>query len=426
MIFIPVFLIIFLLLYYNRANSGRFNITSLLLMTYLITTFLGVIIHYFMYFPFVFDIQFEAMMYFSLSVFIIFFPFLKLKNEDIKCIQIENIIIYRILEIILILGSFYSILFFSPYIRNVFSGDISYMRTNLSYYTTFSEYGIFNTIASLFANFYPVLILFFFLDLIQNRSKKFNLRALFSLIGSISYIFYVTAYVGRDGFVLWIMSFFAIYLFFIDFLEKKKRKSIMKCFVSFSILLLIPFIIITAARFYESKHSAANSVIFYIGMQLLIFNDTFALNPPINYGQGTFPLIIEFLDKLKIHYLYNPLTIEEIRNIALAEGVDLNRFGTFIKSFLLSFGKKGALVFLLFISLITSKMLKKVKNRKIFKIADIFLFLLIYQVIYHGVFYFRLYTRGHNLYILLIILLYLGFKIARNPKYIKNIARRKV
>ena len=66
-------------------------------------------------------------------------------------------------------------------------------------------------------------------------------------------------------------------------------------------------------------------------------------------------------------------------------------------------------------SLITRKTLKKVSATGIFDFSNLVLFILLYQIVYWGVFYFRQYSA--NYYMIFMILLFIMFKVCRMLRF---------
>jgi len=419
MIFIPIVTILIFLFIFNRNKKYEWNVTNVLALTYLTSFSLGAIIEYTLPFYRIYDTQAEPMIYLSFAVFLVLVPYMRLHEGKIKYIVINNVKAYRLLESILV----YSAILTTPYFLYIamtsLSGELGANRI-LGQSSVMRTFGLFNSIMSFLPNFYPVFIFYFFVNLSLPVSKKRKQRLILSFLASLSYIIYVLAFVGRDGFVLWIMTFLIMSVFFKNFYSIYSRKQIKKIFIIVAILGLIPFVLITISRFSSRIESELVWVIYYGGQSSIAFNDSYIADFPINYGSGSFPLFFNWARSLGF-VNYNPNTAVTSQELFLSSGVQLWTFGTFIKSFLFNFGKVGTIIFLLIMSITNFKLIKKAMRKKQFEFSDFLIFLLLLQIIYHGVFYFRLYSV--NLYIVAIFLISIYFKVSTSvgkPIVIKN------
>lgn len=319
--------------------------------------------------------------------FLYFVPICCFKENTISKIVLPSKKTIDTISTVLIILSFVSILYFSTGVVNVFSyGDLGAARNDRYIYgESFIEYGLMYTISSVSASLYVFDILFFFIYLSLGGSTS---RCVLLFISSFSEILHVLTEAGRDGVVFWMFSFVFLFLFFKDFISFKKRKMITKYFVIFASAMLIPFIAITIGRFGEN---ATRSMVSYMGQSFLHYCYFFSIEPrPISYGQG-FPLFFEILNKPM------PPFARYANEITASSA-----FGTFFREFFVNFGVIGTIVLGLLLGLIFKRNVK-IKDG-MFDFHSFFVYILYFQVFSQGVFYFRHYTRGGNLFICICLL----------------------
>lgn len=404
-----------ILVYYWVSNNRRFGVVGLLILTYIFMslTSLG-----FEVFPELYGgeaIAFQPMAYLSASFVIIFWGFIGFRDQSFKSIQIERVFLYRLLENFLLIGGCLAIIFFLPFALMAFTEDISSYRIDISAFgNPLADYGIINSIFSLFANLFILAQICSFINLIPNNGKRNTNKAYLMLISSLSFVVYVLAYAGRDGVIYWLMSYLFCFLLFRNFILKNDLRKLKYIFALAIAILMIPFLIISKSRFAEMPGGTAVWIINYAGQQLRNFNNHYQIEFPLQYGQHSFPI---FYDFLKLVGLDSGLGFDKdyFFSFFLSEGVAPWVFTTFIGNFMYDFGKIYTVLFLCVFSLVTRNLLRKVTKTGVLEFSNLLIFILLYQMVYWGVFYFRLYVA--NYYILFVILLSIGFKVARSPKF---------
>lgn len=417
MIFLPFSSILIYFIHYQRKNNRKIGIISMLIFTYLLTTFLGLILYYSNILIPVYDISFLPMAYFTGCILIVFYGFSTFKDDNIVGIKIDNLLFLNILEKIILFGSIFSILFFTSFAIQAFQGDINQNRLNLSQtQSVLGNYGIINSIASLFANLFVLAQMFFFVHLIPKGNVISKRKAIIMLLASFSYIIYIFAYVGRDGVVFWLMSFVFQFLFFNKFIIPTLRRKLIKLSINLSIVLLIPFMIITFSRFKESPIGVYFEVINYIGQQIINFNDHFNIQAPLQAGNINFPELAKLFRGIGFS-IPEPMENTDFFLYYLSNDVQPWTFSTFIGSFKADFGVMGTLLFCIIFSFLVHRIMKKSINSMYVTISNYIIIILFYQIVYFGVFYFRQYSA--NFYILAMIFIYILLKIKiKNKKSI--------
>lgn len=415
MIVLPIITLIAIFIYYWILNDAHFGVVNMLILTYIIMCSASLVLEQFPILHEETPILFEPMAYLSVCFIIMFLGFTKFRDQRLTSIRIERIFLFKLMEFFLIIGGFGSALFFSPFAVAGLKGEISLNRIEMvAYGSKLADYGIINSICSLFANLFIISQVCSFINLIPLNGRRNVYKSFLMLISSMSFIIYVLAYAGRDGVVYWLMSYAFCFFLFRDFLSIYDLKKIKIIFICIFLTLMIPFYMITASRFSEMTGGTLIWSIHYAGQQLRNFSDHYQISLPLLYGKHTLPIIYDFLNLLGFN-ITSKYDIDIFHSYFLIEGVLPWVFTTFIGNFIYDFGKTCTLLILCIMSLTVRKLLKKMRKTGILEFSNLLLFILIYQTVYWGVFYFRLYIA--NYYVLFIILLCLAFKVVRSSRY---------
>lgn len=332
-----------------------------------------------------------------LGAFII--PYISFREDLIEHFEFPNMRFLNIASSILIVLSIAAIIYYIPSIQAVFSyGNLSDARDDrYSNDISFVETGLSYTFFSVISSFFIFCLLFFFVYYIIGGHKK---RCALLLIASFSETFHVLTEVGRDGIVFWFFTFIFFFLLFRNYMEEKKLKPI-KIYFSIAIALIsIPFVLISFSRFSESVFAG---LVSYMGQQFKHFCYYVSMdNPPSSSGY-IFPLFWEVLgldrpDPAKFYY----------------ETTDSGAFGTFMRSFIENITLFGTIIACMVMGLFY--IITVGKKRKTMSFNSLLVYILFFEIYGQGVFYFRHYTRGGNLFIVLCIIGYFLFKVYRNRK----------
>lgn len=333
------------------------------------------------------------------------------KDNSVSQLVLPSRRALSVMAIILIVLSFFSIIYYSGTVSNIFSMNLNDARTELYHGTEFVEAGLVNTVASVSASLYVFVLLLFFIYCTIPSSKA--LRVLL-LISSLSEPLHILAYVGRDGVVFWLFSFVFLFAIFRPYMESGSKKFLKKIFIVAASVMLIPFFLITISRFGSGGSKGSfDSIVNYWGqgyIQGVLFMGID--NPPITHG-GSFPLFWEITGFHHTSTLQGMTQIGDWRSWF---------FGTIVTSLHLNFGKFG-FWFLAIISLLLFIRIVKIRSGKLFFYQLIY-FILYYQIMSQGVFYFKQYTRGGNLFIVLTLLLVLFFRLTINPESATRINKK--
>lgn len=341
---------------------------------------------------------------FDITLILFLLPFKRFNENKVENIVLPNRKTLDFLSNGIIILSIYAIIYYVGSARYVLSmSDLSMARNAMvAGEETYIEAGFMNTIASVSSSFYVFALLFFFIytAIGGNETRRFLL-----LISSFSEPLHILSFVGRDGIVFWIFSFVFLYSFFYRFLSKENNKIIRKSFLYIVVIFAIPFFMISISRFGSSQTGVEGSIISYLGQGTVNGPLQFGLDPmPYTHGSG-FPLFYEFTGISKPH------------SIGLTEIGDWKSwtFATFVGGFLLNFGFVGMYVVCLVMFVFFNWTVGKAKRN--LSLDKIIIYLLYFIVIGEGVFYFRHYTRGGNLFILICLLFALYLSQIKRTKF---------
>ena len=323
MFFLPVITLIILYVVYHRQNSRQFGSINFLITVYLLMGLFSIIMELTNLFPSVYPYSWYSMTYLSLCFILTFKGFYSYKDSNFKTLIIENKKTYVILENIIMIGGFSSLLFFLPFASNSLSGDVEVNRLTTAIFqeTVLAKFGVINTFFSLFANLFIIAILFAFINFTDQTNSQKKIKGYLLLASSISYVVYVLAYVGRDGIVYWSFTYLFLYLLLRKFISSSLRKKLIVRYLFVVGLFMVPFMIISFARFSEAFGGVSWQLLDYVfGQQIKNFNDSFYVDSPILNGQFSYPI---FSDIFRFFgFNFEKLKVQDIFPYYLAYGVD--------------------------------------------------------------------------------------------------------
>ena len=337
------------------------------------------------------------------------------KDNAVSQIVLPNRLTLNVMASVIIILSFFAIIYFSRTVSNIFSMNLNDARTDLVFGETYVETGLLNTIASVSASLYVFALILFFIFLTIPSSK---LTRMLLLVSSLSEPVHILAYVGRDGIVFWIFSFVFLFFIFKDYIVSENKSYLIRIFIIVGFVLIVPFMMITASRFGSgavNNKGTFDSLITYWGQGYIQGTLFMGIeDKPCTYG-SSFPLFFEItgIDK--------PISDWGAEGVLMIGEWRSWFFGTIVTSLLLNFGHIGfwittLLLFVLFRSIM------KIKSGKL-QFHQLIFYVLYFQIMSQGIFYFKQYTRGGNLFILLSLLLVLFFRLNFNPESATRINR---
>ncbi|HHX69733.1 MAG TPA: oligosaccharide repeat unit polymerase [Gallicola sp.] len=391
---------LFIVYIYYKRNSNKLTIGNYLISLYsfsVLLTLLNVDE------TIIFSIK--ATLFFNIILLLFIIPVMRFKGNNIYTIRSNQLQIFNVVSYLFIISGISAIIFFLPTVYKLFSSNISLLvlRTNMVGGESYVGPGAFYNISNLISQFYPIILIFYFYSIsFLNKSKLFNFLLLLS---STSYIFNVLSVVGRDGFILWLMSYIFSFLLFRNHISKKSKQKHIKLLyytIGVALLFIVP---ITIARFFYQGHEAGlDSIVKYSGAQFANFNNFFNRIPnPEKYGSFTdiFPIFNFNFRSSDVIFL------DSWEEKVWAFGIDTNVFSTFIGSFYLSIGKVGTFI-LGIVFFVLGYLISKNSNQV--SLSKIILITLFAQIILHGFFYYKLAYTVSNIYMILTVFLSLFFR----------------
>lgn len=339
---------------------------------------------------------FTGFVYLAIALLIYLYPFKKVRDNNFASFSMPKDSIFNLLAGGLCVVSLFSLLYFVPLAIQMLSvnvADVAEIRQMVAMgENPLIAETIYNTIAGTAASFYSVLLLFFFMAII--RRNKITLFAYLMLIGSFSYPAFVLAYMGRDGMLFWGFSFVFNYLLFRKFLPENLAKNLKKIAIRIGAVFGFAFVFITVGRFLVEgiSDNAGKGVLYpffnYMGQQSINFTELFSTDlRQMNYMQGILPLIFG-----------EPMSKEmTLETYGLVSWV----FRTFVNTIYTNFGTILTLLIGLFLNILFSVVNRK--NTTNFSFSFLILYTLFITIYSQGVFYFRLYNRVGNLYIIVML-----------------------
>ncbi|GEM_PF-2700603 len=356
----------------------------------------------------------EATFFFNLILLLFLIPIIKYKGDTFINLSPKQIILFNKISYFFIWTGIATILFFLQAVIRVFTSDVSLLvlRTNMVGGERYVNTGFLLNIFNLISQFYPIILIFYFYSItFLKKSKRFNTLL---LISSTSYIFNVLSAVGRDGFILWLMSYLFAFLIFKNYMIRNVYRKQIKIFFYFFTIALVFLIPITVSRFfYQGKKAGIESLVNYSGSQFANFNNIFNRVPnPEKHGSlyNLFPI-------LNLNKNNNEDFLTEWENRVWVLGIDPNIFSTFIGSIYLEIGKLGTFIFAVCFSIIGNFISRASKTTSFSRILLLTLFS---QIVLHGLFYYKLAYTVSNIYMISVVILSILFRVKKGDGIINR------
>jgi hypothetical protein len=297
----------------------------------------------------------------------------------------------RLIENVLISSQLYAILFFLPFAVGSFTGDANENRLELmSKMEVLGSYGLFNTLAGAASQLFGISLVMAGVRLSRPSLRgQGSRRAALLILASLSYVVYILAYVGRDGIAYWMMTALAVYVVFRPHMPNPLRRRIVAAGAMLGMLMLIPFLTITLARFVDSDLGSAWSVLDYFGSQINTFSDYSSIDRPLTFGIMNFPMFVVPLCPVVGLVCDNWETLKEgVFALYLEQGKPPWLFGTFVSDFVGDFGYVGALLLVALLAWTSHRLCRRRPGNPP-TLVRLLLILFMFLVPYWGVFYFR-------------------------------------
>lgn len=326
------------------------------------------------------DYSFVALtiMYFTLLA--ITFPLVKYekKGTEINGVETMNERKIRLVSKALVILGIYAFGFFVVNLPKVFAANIVALRDER---IVFYSSSIFSKVACLGAFSSVFCIYFYFYYKIKETEHKLQK---WLLISSTSFIVYTLNVAGRDGIVIWSLSYLSGIFLFHRFLKAEDVKKIFKIF-GYAMLITLPLLwLITTARFSSGSNndSAIESVFSYAGQALPNYTYKIDLTNAIGRrsGEGKNPIA-----------LLRVLTGTETNRFERMEesaqyGFRSNQFSSYVSFFYPSYPFYFLILFVIAMVLIVRSSTKRIQNN--FGFDDFLPAFTWYMIPIVGIFYF--------------------------------------
>lgn len=294
----------------------------------------------------------------------------------------------KLIENVLVSLQVMAIVFFLPHAVSSLLGDPNENRIALaSKMDVLASYGLLNTICGAASQLFPASLVMAGVGLVQNRYKNHGRgigREIVLILASLSFVVYILAYAGRDGFVYWLMTALLVFVIFQKSMATDLRKKIILIGASVGGLMLLPFTLITVARFAHREHGTVVSLFEYFGVQIYNFSDFFSIDRPLTFGLMNFPMFFD---------VFFGLNWQEEKSAIFDQYLAQNQepwiFATYISDFAGDFGYFGALILVCLLSLISFFVCGRRDRRGLMSLSRLLLVVLLFLTPYWGVFYFR-------------------------------------
>jgi len=358
-------------------------------------------------------IELSAIIFHIICLFLFLYPLIRFGNENIIKFRLPSLKYIKIFSWFIIALSVIAIIVAAYKVKFVFSfSDLTearrlhnagelYDRNNGDFFDYIANIGPHLALFALFMSFYVFAF--------YPRSKKLFILL---FISSFSIVLGNLAILGRDGIIRWFLFFFFVYSYFKRYLLRKTKRLIRFLFILVGLPIILIFFKITDVRFTGRDEGLFYYLIDYTGQSFIYFSYNFnRFIEGTSGGRMNFPILFPSSERAQMGHL---------NDIYMAD-YNLNTFSTFVGSFYFDMGLTKtlflAISFFLFFLLFF-------KRRKTYSFTKLIVFLILYEVVLLGVFYYMFSSPTViNTFILLICI---AVFIVFNEKYFhKNSKKRK-
>ena len=410
MVVIPFIYFSGLLLLVYRRNKKRFDIACFILLIYALSAFSSIFIELFGLRSDIanYEISLSATIAYCGLLTLCLFPFIHFSNTSIlKLSKLPNGgLLLKIIAVASFFFTFIAIFFSWKDIVFSLTTDISTLRREHYLGTSGTEiwYGSFPTgvkqlcilLNIMFSVPWIMHFLAFYSLCVQRLNKTYTV---FLFFGSLISLITIILDAGRSGFVYWIFSLGACFVFFSPYYSKNDKKLLKGLSAPVLFLLFLYIFIVTISRFGEDEDGSGNSLIIYAGQSYIYFCyffDTFTC--PIPTLQNILPLSYYLVGAS----MGNPEEIQQL--ISQTTGESLGVFYTFIGQIASSSNNIIAIIYC-FIFFVVFQFAFRNKKPRIMRIRGAFFYLFGASVMFLGLFghYYAVWSRTLAIFLYLIL-----------------------
>ena len=259
---------------------------------------------------------------------------------------------------------------------------------------------------TLFSQFSPIAILFFYINVSSNR--KSNLFNYILLLSSITPILSAILIAGRSQIIYWLLSYIFCFLLFKNQMDKQQKKVVLRPFIVLAGAMVVFFASVTLARFttfsLDSSTNTFNSVVAYIGQPFINYNNFFN-----NYicSQHTFNRIMP----VSHYFVLDPgWTLGDYRALIQSQtGMNIGVFYTLLGDLMVDLVKSGMLIFVLLFAMVSIYMSRQ-ENDNTIPVSRMLLIQLLALIPLQGIFYYSFHRVDVGYYVIGTIILSICFK----------------
>lgn len=409
MIVVP-FIYFLYLFCYQYKRSGYLDVSCYLIIPYVITSFFAILIAYYKIYDFYDGIWSNAdISFFAIATYCVLISLSIMPFSRIQCYRIERIVCpnYKyvdLLSCILIITFFSTVYTTYNNLEEILQTSLDEVRSEVYKDVDANKVTgvdwLIQLPYTLFKQYSPLALLFFFNNVLnERRSKLFNYLLFTS---SLTPVLAAVLIAGRTQIVYWLLNFGLMYVIFCRSLNSKQKRFILKPLLIFGSLLLIFFVMVTVSRFYTSKFGSGNdSVILYLGQQVLQFNYFFT-------HYECHQITLNRIFPLTHYFFIDPSwNLTDYRDLIASQnrGANIGVFYTFLGDLLVDIGFVGMFLYVIVYSLI-SKSVCRIRTYGNVELRQLILVLVLVLVPLEGVFYYSYYRVDVSYFVIGSLLLY--------------------
>ena len=414
MILIPFIYFTALFIYLRKKHDG-IDVSAFLSLLYAFMSFFAIIIEIRGIYdingvcertPITFGATFSYCALLTLSII----PFSRLRSTSLKSITITKpqlmdfvswgLILTFILTLIMLFSDIYTALTsdLSEVRSMVYGDDEGHHVSGLRWWLLLPN--------TLFSQFSPIAILFFYINVSQSR--KSNLFNYMLLASSITPILSAILIAGRTQIIYWLLSYLLCFFLFRNQMSAEQRRIVVRPFLVFAGAFVLFFASVTLARFtsntLDSDTNTLNSVIAYTGQAFINYNNFF--NHYICH-QISFNRIMP----VSHYFVIDPgWTLKNYRAQIMSQtGMNIGVFYTFLGDLMVDLSKTGMTIFVLLFAGISTFLSRQEEDNSI-PIYRMLLVQLLILIPLQGLFYYSFHRVDVGYYIIGTLLLSFFFK----------------
>ena len=414
MILIPFIYFTALFIYLRKKHDG-IDVSAFLSLLYAFMSFFAIIIEI----RGVYDINgvcertpitFGATISYCALLTLSIIPFSRLRSTSLKNITITKpqlmdfvswgLILTFILTLIMLFSDIYTALTsdLSEVRSMVYGDDEGHHVSGLRWWLLLPN--------TLFSQFSPIAILFFYINVSQSR--KSNLFNYMLLASSITPILSAILIAGRTQIIYWLLSYLLCFFLFRNQMNAEQRRIVVRPFLVFAGAFVLFFASVTLARFttntLDSDTNTLNSVIAYTGQAFINYNNFFNhyICHKISFNR---------IMPVSHYFVIDPgWTLKNYRAQIMSQtGMNIGVFYTFLGDLMVDLSKVGMTIFVLLFAGISTFLSRQEEDNSI-PIYRMLLVQLLILIPLQGLFYYSFHRVDVGYYIIGTLILSYFFK----------------